>query len=86
MAVPNCPLVDDLFVPRLPTLLLAQGRYAKNVHSVMSGHNTDEGLIFANPAIQNTTAFNAFVGSIFPDAQPSIIDYVVNTLYPPIFT
>lgn len=80
------PVVDGNIAPLLPSSLLAQGRFAKNVRAVVSAHNTDEGLIFANPAIQNTTAFNAFVASqLLPDAQPEIIDYVINTLYPPIF-
>jgi len=81
------PVVDGFFVPELPTLLLAQGKYAKNVRAVLSGHNTDEGLIFANPAIQNTTAFNNFVSTmLIPDAPPEIRDYITNTLYPPVFT
>jgi carboxylesterase type B len=46
------PVVDGIFIPELPTLLLSSGKYAKNVRAVMSGHNTDEGLIFTNPAIQ----------------------------------
>ncbi|KUJ07184.1 alpha/beta-hydrolase, partial [Mollisia scopiformis] len=81
------PVVDGFFVPELPTLLLARGKYAKNVRAVMSGHNTDEGLIFTDPSIQNTSAFNTYLSTtLLPDAQPEIIDYVTNTLYPPVFT
>lgn len=81
------PVVDGFFVPELPTLLLAQGRYAKNVRAVMSGHNADEGLIFTDPSVQNTSAFDNYLETmVLPDAQPEIRDYVTNTLYPPIFT
>jgi carboxylesterase type B len=81
------PVVDGFFVPELPTLLLAQGRYAKNVRAVMSGHNTNEGLTFAGSSVQNTSAFNTYVETmLLPDAQPEIRDYITNTLYPPVFT
>ena len=81
------PVVDGTIVPQLPTLSLAQGHRAKNVRSVFSGHNTDEGLIFVNPAIQNTSAFNTMLSSlILQDAPDPILNYVENTLYPPVFT
>lgn len=39
------PVVDGIYTPALPAVLLAQGRYAKNVKAVFSGHNTDEGNV-----------------------------------------
>ncbi len=81
------PVVDGNIVPQLPTLLLAQGRHAKNVRSVFAGHNTNEGFVFTNPAIQNVTAFASQLKNIIiPDATPAVLDYVINTLYPPLFS
>lgn len=37
------PVVGGAFTPALPSQLFAQGRYAKNVKALFSGHNTDEG-------------------------------------------
>lgn len=52
----------------------------------MSGYNADDGLIFADPSVQNTTAVNAYVKTqLLTNAAPEIIDYVINTLYPPLF-
>ena len=81
------PVVDGNIVPQLPALLLAQGRYAKNVRGVLAGHNTNEGFIFTNPAIQNATAFNEQLkGAVLPDVQPSILAHINSTLYPPTFS
>ena len=81
------PVVDSNIVPQLPALLLAQGRYAKNVRGVFAGHNTNEGFIFTDPAIQNPTAFDEQIkDEVLPDAQPSVLDHIKSTLYPPIFS
>ena len=81
------PVVDGNIVPQLPALLLEQGRYAKNVRGVFAGHNTNEGSIFTNPAIQNATAFDEQIkDKVLPDVQPSILDHISSTLYPPIFS
>lgn len=78
------PVVDDIFAPQLPDLLLAEGRYSKIVQTVFSGHNTNECLIFTNPAVQNEAAFNSYINTtVRPDAQPASLDYVIDTLYPP---
>ena len=80
------PAVDGDFVPQLPIQLLAQGRFAKNIKGVLVAHNTDEGLIFTNPSIQNTSTFNTQLASVLlPDAQPEVLNYIENTLYPPVF-
>lgn len=80
------PVVDGNLIPQLPTLSLAQGKFAKNVKAVFSGHNTDEGFLFTNPAVQNTSAFNAQLAFTLPDASPSSLSYISETLYPPIFS
>lgn len=39
------PVVDGVFAPKLPGMLLKEGSFAKDV-SVMAGHNTNEGPLF----------------------------------------
>jgi carboxylesterase type B len=78
------PAVDGGFVPKLPGELLLHGQFHKNV-KVMVGHNFNEGLLFASPFIQNETALVSYITSIAPGASQSVIDYITNTLYPPIF-
>ncbi|KAK4549100.1 hypothetical protein LTR36_007556 [Oleoguttula mirabilis] len=81
------PTVDGDFVPQLPGQLLLHGQYDKSLR-LMIGHNADEGLLFTSPFIQNNSAFAAQVEASFPtiNAWPSVLEYVTNVLYPPIFT
>ncbi|KAI9718222.1 MAG: hypothetical protein M1812_004212 [Candelaria pacifica] len=78
------PVVDGDFVAALPGKSLLQGSYDKSV-KVMVGHNADEGLLFTNPAVNNASAYLAYVQSIFPDARPSVVTYIDQVLYPPVF-
>lgn len=53
---------------------------------MVASHNSDEGLYFVNPAVQNNSAYNDYLsGSLMPQATPEAMDYVMNTLYPPIY-
>ncbi|KAI9712910.1 MAG: hypothetical protein M1812_006779 [Candelaria pacifica] len=80
------PVIDGTFVPQLPTLLLASGKFAPNIRAVFAGQNTDEGFLFTNPAVQNSSAFNSYLSSgLLADSPPQVLDYVTNTLYPPVF-
>ncbi|KAG9855447.1 carboxylesterase family protein-like protein, partial [Aureobasidium melanogenum] len=80
------PVVDGDFVPALPGQLLAHGQYDKNV-SIMTGHNTAEGLLFTSPFINSSSALDAFLITQFPALQimPSTLNYITRTLYPPVF-
>lgn len=80
------PVVDGDFVPALPGQLLLHGQYDKSLRLVL-GHNADEGLLFTSPFINNDSAFAEFVVADAPTvaAYPAVIDYITNTLYPPIF-
>lgn len=80
------PVVDGNFVPDLPGQLLARGQYDTSLR-LMLGHNADEGLLFTSPFIANNSDFRALVTTQFPtlNVYSSIVDYIVNTLYPPIF-
>lgn len=51
----------------------------------MVAHNADEGLIFTPPGILNNTSSDEIVTALFPEAQPSVITYITDTLYPPVF-
>lgn len=51
----------------------------------MASHNSDEGIYFIDPAVQNTSAFNQYLsGYLFETTAPQTLDYIKNTLYPPI--
>ncbi|CAK4029274.1 Hypothetical predicted protein [Lecanosticta acicola] len=80
------PAVDGTFVPGLPSQLLEDGKFHKNV-TVMVGHNADEGILFTNPYVQNDTAFLQDVGSWMPPqaATNTSLAYINSTLYPPVF-
>jgi carboxylesterase type B len=80
------PAVDGKFVPQLPGELLLHGQFDQSLR-VMVGHNGDEGLLFTSPFIQNNSIFTSQVESLVPTAAayPAVIDYITNTLYPPIF-
>ena len=78
------PAVDGTFVPALPGSLLAQGSFDKSV-KIMTGFNADETLYFTDPSNTNDSVFISGLENTFPDIQPSILDFIDNTLYPPIF-
>ncbi|KIX92895.1 uncharacterized protein Z520_11371 [Fonsecaea multimorphosa CBS 102226] len=78
------PAVDGDFVPSLPGNLLAQGNYDTSVQ-IMTGFNAHETLYFTNPDSTNNSIFLSSITATFPGIQPSVSDYVAQTLYPPIF-
>ena len=78
------PAVDGLFVPALPGRLLSQGSFDQNIR-VLVGHNSDEGLLFTNPTITNSSAFAELIQTDFPDISPTVANFVENVLYPPVF-
>ncbi|OXV09623.1 hypothetical protein Egran_02614, partial [Elaphomyces granulatus] len=76
------PVVDGSFVPEIPPLLLLHGQFDHNVE-IMVGHNADEGLLFTDPTITTDDAFNSLVSNFV--SESSVVSYIENTLYPPIF-
>ena len=78
------PVVDGSFVPEIPPLLLLHGQFDHNVE-IMVGHNADEGLMFTDPMITTDDAFNSFVSNLVPNIKSSVVSYIENILYPPIF-
>lgn len=77
-------MVDGDFVPALPGQLLLQGEFDKSLH-VMTGHNTDEGLLFTSPFVQTQADFITFLQLEFPTIQQGAIEYITEVLYPPVY-
>jgi len=78
------PTVDGDFVPKLPGELLLHGQFDHSL-KIMVGHNLNEGLFFSSPFIQNDTAFINYVHQSIPGITPAILNYITQTLYPPVF-
>jgi carboxylesterase type B len=78
------PTVDGVFAPALPGQLLASGQFDKTI-KILTSYTSREGLIFTDPAIQNNTALEAYLRGTFPTASPTIIKYISEVLYPPVF-
>lgn len=75
------PTVDGSFVSALPGKLLLQGSYDPNL-SLIVAHNANETLYFVDPSAVSEADILAGIHSELPDAQPSIVDYIVDDLYP----
>lgn len=75
------PAVDGFFVPAMPGKLLLDGNFDKNLN-IMVGHNLNEGLLFTDPLINDTTSFDDLIRREFPAAENSVINTIENVLYP----
>jgi carboxylesterase type B len=78
------PTVDGSFVTALPGKLLLQGSYDPNL-SLIVAHNANETAYFVDPSATNQSDYIAKIHYDLPDAQPSIVNYISEDLYPPIF-
>jgi hypothetical protein len=73
---PGSPVLDGAFVPHLPGVLLAQGTLRQEREKrIFTGHKMDEGLIGADPVVQNASAFGEYLagivaGRLARDPQP----------------
>jgi carboxylesterase type B len=81
---PYGPVVDGVFTPDLPGNLLSRGLFARNV-KMMIGYNANEGLLFVDPRVTNDTGFRNLLRGDLPLIQDSVLDYILNDLYPPIY-
>jgi cholinesterase len=75
------PVIDDNFVPALPSTLLSQGKFAHDL-KVMTAYNTNDGFIFSSPLLQNSSDFQTYLSSFLSAFNKSIISEIT-TLYPP---
>lgn len=78
------PVVDGDFVPQLPGQLLLHGQFDHSV-KVMTGHNADEALEFTSPFILSDDDWKEQIQSSFPGISSMNVDYIVDTLYPPVY-
>ncbi|RDW57034.1 hypothetical protein BP6252_13906 [Coleophoma cylindrospora] len=81
---PFGPAVDGDLVPALPGVLLLEGKFDQSI-KVMVGHNEDEGRIFTSPTITTDVALASFLRSQLPAAQPAVLAYIQDVLYPPLY-
>lgn len=79
------PVVDGIFVPNQPGLLLLTGTaFAQNV-TVLAGHNTNEGPLFTPPYVRTDDEVAEYIHQSYPGAVQSVIDYIVKDLYPAVY-
>ena len=78
------PTVDGIFVPALPGQLLNDGAHAKDIE-LMTCHNANEGAAFVPPDIRTTEDLEDFIKTKFPGISDTVVDTIVNKLYPPVF-
>ncbi|PVH91007.1 carboxylesterase family protein-like protein [Periconia macrospinosa] len=83
------PVIGGDFTPDIPSQLLAQGRFDKNVQ-VFYSLVRHEGDFFTSPYINTSEALQASLVTIFPYMSSRsrvlrLLDHVLTTLYPPIF-
>lgn len=79
------PVVDGIFVPAQPGLaLLTHIAYAKNL-SLLIGHSTNEGPLFAPPYVQTNDELKAYIHANYPAASPAVLDEFVTEIYPPVY-
>lgn len=78
------PVVDGLFATALPGVLLLHGQFDSSL-KIMLGHNTNDGLLFTDPFILTNAEFTGFIMEMLPDASNTTVDFITNTLYPPVF-
>ncbi|OQU94968.1 hypothetical protein CLAIMM_01243 isoform 2 [Cladophialophora immunda] len=78
------PVVDGSFAPALPGLLLNAGHSAPNI-SVFNSHCANEGALFTPPYLRTEQDVEAWFRTSYPEAVDSVRQYVLNTLYPPVY-
>ncbi|OJJ45549.1 hypothetical protein ASPZODRAFT_152607 [Penicilliopsis zonata CBS 506.65] len=75
------PVVDGVFAPELPGMLLLEGRFDHNL-SIMVGHNANEGLAFTPPYSVESDGLELLIKSHLPEISANAENYITNVLYP----
>ncbi|KAH8650940.1 Alpha/Beta hydrolase protein [Tricladium varicosporioides] len=78
------PVVDGTFVPKAPSVLLAEGKFDKSVQA-MTAHNSNEGIVFTSPFLTTEADLATNLKLTFPAATNATIDYWLGTVYPPVY-
>jgi hypothetical protein len=76
--------VSGSYITNILGVSLLNGQFDRTI-SVISAHNPNEGFVFTDPAATNSSALETYMEIYFPAADPSVITYISNTLYPPIY-
>ncbi|MCJ1475369.1 hypothetical protein MMC13_004031 [Lambiella insularis] len=76
------PVVDGWVVSDLPGRLLREDHFDHGVQ-VMVGYNSNEGLLFTPPYVQDDAGFEEYIRTAFPMAVDDVIDHI-KEMYPPV--
>ena len=78
------PTIDNDLIPDLPSRLLNEGLFIKNI-SMIASYNYNEGRSFGNQSVTTNADFNDWVYVNFPSATSQVQNYIINNVYPPIY-
>ncbi|RFU82192.1 acetylcholinesterase [Trichoderma arundinaceum] len=79
------PTVDGTFAPGMPSKLILQGAFAKDIE-VLSTFNRNEGVLFTDPsAYDNEPLIRKQINNILTSLSSEDVDFVFETLYPEIY-
>lgn len=78
------PVIDGSYLRDLPSVLLEEGRYKKSL-KIVTGHCSDEGLLFTSPFITDSASYSHYLKQLFPNISISSLSYIQDVLYPPVF-
>ncbi|PGH11199.1 hypothetical protein AJ79_05041 [Helicocarpus griseus UAMH5409] len=76
------PTVDGDLVPDHPGILLAEGKFAKDV-KVMTSFVKNEFPSGTDPFVNTDEEFAQYFRESFPGVSESSVDHIINALYPP---
>ncbi|KAI9671625.1 MAG: hypothetical protein M1829_004630 [Trizodia sp. TS-e1964] len=74
------PSVDQFFVPALPGQLLDNKYFHRKV-KLMVSYNSDEGLVFTPPFLQNDDDIRKWIRDLYPSVRDETLDYILD-IYP----
>ncbi|RAH47257.1 alpha/beta-hydrolase, partial [Aspergillus brunneoviolaceus CBS 621.78] len=79
------PVVDGSLIKDLPSNILLDPGFAWQGLRIMTGHTSNEGLIFTPPAGVNSSAYSTILSDFLPNLVPEVAEDIAQTLYPPTF-
>ncbi|KAI0475476.1 carboxylesterase [Xylariaceae sp. FL0804] len=75
------PAPDGTFVPKLPQVLLREGRFDHSV-DLMISHTSNESVTFTDPSVDSSAALAAYAASRFPEASNATLHTLLTSVYP----
>ncbi|PYH46979.1 alpha/beta-hydrolase [Aspergillus saccharolyticus JOP 1030-1] len=76
------PVVDGSLVRDWPSKILLDPNFGWQDLRLMTGHASNEGLIFTPPAGVNSSAYATILSDFLPDLAPESLEDIAQTLYP----